>query len=340
MVLIFGGGAPEYARPLQEIKLNQEFVWEELSGFIPAVYSGSKGMVIDFCIRVSNEAVQQFLDKWECKLGNRLSEEEQEALMEENPLTVNFNLKVTVNGEELENELGCGTSYSRIVFEKYHSKERQGITEEERLAQEYGCDDTASWCFVRHSCRWEKKPDRLESLVIDFIAERKPYAAEKIETDADCGGKIFSVVHPLTGETYELKVYGTEQNTLNPNIWKEMKGRNSGLEYPTQYLALSYELTGELAEEEFRLQDCGRGDRPRGLAGNQAAGVSVIGGSSGPVSVFVAGKAKDNRRRTALSELYFSLPEKLVWKPVFMEKERTDMRLHIEMPSLYSSGKM
>lgn len=330
-------GHPKYARPLQEIKLNKEFVWEDISGFIPAAYVGKEGMVVDFCIRVSNEAVQQFLDKWEQMLERHPDKEELEQMMEENPLTMDFNVKIIVNGKELENNSGCGTSYSKIVLEKYHSKKRHRPTEEEKVAQEYGCDDNASWYFLRHQCRWNKKPERLENLEIDFIAERKPYVAKKIELDLKCEEAVYEVTHPLTGEKYKLKIHETKQNALNPNIWKSIQERNPKMEYPTNYLTLSYELNPDLPEENFRLEDCSRGDAPRGRSEKKAAavgiiaGTDVIGGVEGPTCLFIAGKSKKTRKRTAMSGLYFEVPEKLWWKAVFMEKERADMRMSITL---------
>ena len=53
-------GSGEDGTEMEEIRLNQSFLWEDISGFIPSVYVDEEGIAIDFCIRVSNEKLKIF----------------------------------------------------------------------------------------------------------------------------------------------------------------------------------------------------------------------------------------------------------------------------------------
>lgn len=316
----WGSGKP--GTEMEEIRLNQEFIWEDISGFIPAVYVCSAGIAVDFCIRISNEAVQGFWDKWQSGLGKELGREEREQIARENPLDVDFNVAVSVNDVPLENDFGCGAGYTRM----FHDNMKDSL--EEQLFLEYHCDEQYSWHFKRHMCRWPEQPLQIETMTIDFLAEDKPFECDAIEIGLGDAGKEFTVVHPISGEPYRLFVEGVEQQELSEEVLEEM-GRRSGLEYPGHYLMLSYHIEPQLPENAFLLQGAGKGEEPRGLQPRQAAGISVIGGADGPTSIFIAGKCDRRKEKIAANALHFHPVERGLWKPVFMVKERGDMRLCI-----------
>lgn len=45
----------------KEIKLDKQFDWAGYHWVIPAAYSCSKGLVVDFCMRVDSESIRDFM---------------------------------------------------------------------------------------------------------------------------------------------------------------------------------------------------------------------------------------------------------------------------------------
>ena len=75
----FWGHHKKYERALHPVVQNREFVWEDVSGFIPAVYTGADGLVMDLCVRIDRQKVEAFVEKWqEMTKNGSLTEEEQE----------------------------------------------------------------------------------------------------------------------------------------------------------------------------------------------------------------------------------------------------------------------
>lgn len=48
-----------------EIRLNKQFDWARHHWVIPAAYSCSKGLVMDFCMRTPEEDIRKFITKWD-----------------------------------------------------------------------------------------------------------------------------------------------------------------------------------------------------------------------------------------------------------------------------------
>ncbi len=358
----FWGHPKEGQAPMEELPIRQEFTWGELSGFIPAIYVSEEGLAIDFCIRIPNEKVQAFLDKWGDKLTGDISDEEQEQISRENPLDIAFNVKLYLNGQELENAFGCGASYSKVIAREYERRYQKTFpknSKEQQLMQEYGCEDSLSWCFKRHMCKWEHRPEVLDCLEIEFIAGRKEYFGEALEIGVEDVNQTYEIQSPVDGNTYQLHICEVEQKELNPEIFNmhgDLRGRRKHakennlekfaeriaeqgtIEYPCHYLALSCEMlaaasfgVGEsLSYEQFRLKDSSKGNKARRLRQYQASEVNVIVGAvDGPTSVFIAGRKKDMEKQLAVSSMYFDPIDRVSWVPVFLEKEREDMRLEV-----------
>lgn len=293
---------------MHEIKLGKEFTWGKLTGFIPAVYVGNEGIAIDFCIRISNDAVQSFVDKWQSKMENSASAEELEEVANENPLRVDFNLKLYVNGTELENDFACGTAYSSIIAKEYSET---GV--EKGLMEAYACDEKDAWYFKRHMCKWENMPASIHILDIDLIAENKEFCCEKIEIGLNSIENTYELIHPFHGNRYKLCVNDVECQVLDKEILNSMRRRKQNQEYPSHYITLTYDIFPEISQKQFQLQDTYKykGD--------------------GATSIFIVGKNKKTQGNIAISFLRFEEFTSTLWKPVFLEKEWEDMRLHIEI---------
>ena len=325
-------GHPADREPMREIWLDHAFRWDDLSGFIPAVYVSNEGIAVDFCVEIPNGAVASFFEKWQVLASGELTEEMREYALRENPLVFHFSAELSVDGKRLEHAGGCGAAYSRVIVGE------EGIAQslEEELVHAYGCDPDASWCFWREIYRWEREPENLHCLDLLLTAERKEYACDEIAVSLDSAGDVFELTRPRTGETYRLLVTEAWQEKIPVNALPHAEKLGERISWPEHYMAFSYDITPELSEKNFRLRAKGGGDKPRGSISSDGrhgvAAVSVIGGADGPTSVFIAGKTGGKKaERTAMSPLYSDPVTCAAWSPVFLEKERADLEIHINV---------
>ena len=100
----------------KEIKLDKQFDWAGYHWVIPAAYSCSKGLVVDFCMRVDSESIRDFMKKWNLDWENDSCENftrEQQMQMEwENPLCFNFKPCLKLNEKILQTTHGCAVSFN------------------------------------------------------------------------------------------------------------------------------------------------------------------------------------------------------------------------------------
>ena len=65
----------------KEIKLDKQFDWAGYHWVIPAAYSCSKGLVVDFCMRVDSESIRDFMKKWNLALSMSWKQNGQSTIM-------------------------------------------------------------------------------------------------------------------------------------------------------------------------------------------------------------------------------------------------------------------
>lgn len=344
-------GDRDNQEPLKPITINKPFVWDNIGGFIPAVYVGNEGLVMDICVEISTEAVNSFLEKWQEKAENGdISEVEYEQCSRENPLNIDFSVELKCSGKSLEKNYSCGASYAPILQERRAAQKEleaeemsdteEKIAVEEKLAEAYGCDKTKCWHFYRVCFMWNEddsiageeetiiKSGKIESLEIKFISDYKEYAADIFEIKADCKRKTIDIVSPITAELCKMTIHNMEQQQIETNMFPH----HNEFEYPNNLAVLYYELEPNLSWHEFRIKDVNKGDSARGLNKNNksAAACAIIGGSDGPTAVFLASKKADGTKIcTASSSMYFEPVESIRWQPIFSRKEREDLRIEM-----------
>lgn len=126
----------------KKISLDEQFVWDDEVWHIPAIYTCSKGLVVDFCIQVSDERIRSFMDKWNLSIendGTDFTYEQRMQIYAENPLAININPKVVLNGTVLSGSHCCGESLNPC-FPEGNGLEAKSVT------QYYGLDPTFGYC--------------------------------------------------------------------------------------------------------------------------------------------------------------------------------------------------
>lgn len=100
----------------KEIPIGKQFEWAGHHWLIPAAYSCSKGLVIDFCMRVEADEIHAFMKKWnltqESDSYENFTREQQMELELDNPLCFHFNPRLDLNGYKLRASHGCAVTYN------------------------------------------------------------------------------------------------------------------------------------------------------------------------------------------------------------------------------------
>lgn len=309
-----------------EISVEKSFVWKDAVWHVPAVYVCKAGLVVDFCIEIEPNRIRQFVKKVE-KFGfedTGLSPEEREALENENPLHIEFRSKVNVNGKEY----GFKKGYTLSWIPQSCRTEEMGVGEKEEVQEliaHYALDAERGWVICRHSFPWNyKRKPVIKKLSIMLEPRKTAITALKFKMP-EVGDKI-SVKHPKSGVEHVITIEKIEPQTVkHSGVFQEE------WEYPDNFLMMSYTVTPDLSDSEFRITDCRQSDEPRrkraadGISG--ACSIGIIGGASGPTAVFLSVKKPAEDLHAACSALRFEPAEEVEWKAVFHVKRCEDIEL-------------
>lgn len=303
----------------KEIKLDKQFDWAGYRWVIPAAYSCSKGLVVDFCMRVDSESIRDFMKKWNLDWENDSCENftrEQQMQMEwENPLCFNFKPCLKLNEKILQTTHGCAVSFNPCLPDGVINE-----LEAKWAIDHYGLDSTYGWVICRDVFPWGTK-HHPEINKLFLTMEQQPGQVPGSHFKVHAPGDSFMFSHPVSGITHTLTVQEIEQQTVPQNSF----GSDRWI-YPTHYIAMSYTLTPE-PMENISVFDCDEGDRPievtpddhsfRPVGSSSCFVVGVIGGADGPTAV-IYGTNSQEKLHAACSALHFEpVGDDVEWRIVF-----------------------
>ncbi len=303
----------------KEIRIEKGFDWAGYHWVIPAAYSCSKGIVVDFCMRVDPKAIRDFMNKWgldwENAAGKEITCEQRLQMALENPLCFSFTPYLRLNEKILQTTHGCAVSFYPGLPE--------GVVNEpkaEWVIDHYGLDRAFGWVISRNVFPWEtrRRPD-IHSLSLTM--KQQPEQVPGARFKAHAAGDSFMFSHPVSGTTHTLTVQAMEQQTIpqtgfGSDRWK----------FPTHHMVMSYTVTPEPIEA-LSILDCAEGDRPVEIASDNdsshpAVGcacfsIGVIGGADSP-TVIVYGPNPQAKLHAACSSLHFEpVCDDIEWYMVF-----------------------
>ena len=305
----------------REIRLNREFDWGGYPWIIPAAYSCSRGLVVDFCMRVGVEEILRFLEKWNLDPENDqhrdFTQEEQMKVDLDNPLCFDYIPGLEVNGKTLRASRGCS-----VVFNPCLSEER--IDERAKWVRgHYGLDQSFGWTIWRWVFPWSGKsrPEiRSISLKMEQRLRRVPGPHFKVHGPGD----TFMFSHPVNGTKYTLTVQDLEQQTVPEEHFDSRRWR-----YPTHFMVMRYTISPE-ADKAVLVCDCDQSDQPLEIAPDtdpsgpkdrKSVAVSIIGGTDGPTAIAVGG-SEHGKVHTACSALHFEpVRNDAIWRLDFNIKD-------------------
>ncbi len=313
-------------KPGQEIHLNKTFSWGGKIWHVPAVYVCGKGMVADLCVEIAPNHLRAFLDKWmpRHKEGIIFTPEEEEQQNAENPMTLDYNPKLTVNGKKLHRRSGNGFGW--VPMSCHPVEEREGYNQQNHeailLMEQYGLDPEMGWMFWRDSFPWATKKKPVVKTISLALAQ-EPVSVPGFRFTVSGAGDVVPFTHPVTGEPHTLKVMEYGDHMLDISLF----------EYPTNYTAMSYVIEPELPKESFKVRDCIQGvkvpevlDRVSGAMA--AYSVGIIGGEDGPTAI-ISANSKPSQHHAACSALHFEMPEEVKWQMVFYQKTVENMEIDL-----------
>ena len=246
------------------------------------MYICDKGLVVDYFREVDPVHVKSFIDKWDLynEGCNHYTKEQQEQIQREQPLHVRFHGHITLNGQKLRSDHGCGVCW---LSDYCLPKESCESEEAEAAIRHYGLDQECAWAIHRQTYLWgESNGLDIQSLIVRMERRRESISGQHFTTPAT--GESISLTHPLTGAAYTLTVHEVEQRELPEHAFHD-----PAMEYPRHFLAVSYSLEPDISERGFMIQDCADGDTPRPkqrdpnefepAAFHGAAAIGMIGGA-------------------------------------------------------------
>ncbi len=307
----------------EEIAINKEFSWDDEIWHIPAVYSCSEGLVVDFCVEIEPQKEKAFIDKWYpiIKKVENISDELREQIEQENPLYINFCANLQVNGEPVIASHGNSINWiPDFCLPDGVRCEREA----KEVIRHYGLDETRVWSFHRWSCPWttKRKPE-IKSITLKL--ERDHVTIQGVHFRNPSVGDVITFVHPIHNTEHKLTVLEYEKQEFSAKGFQHEE-----YEFPTHHTAMTYTLEPELSGKNFQVRDVLPNEQPKRGPKNQYepqpsydACVGVIGGADGPTVIFVS-SGKNLEQHSALSALHFEVTEDVEWKMVFREKLMKD----------------
>lgn len=316
----FSNGCRKRERAGKEIAIGKQFIWAEREWIIPAVYTCSKGLVVDFCMKIEPGKIQAFMDKWDLNIENEackcFTKEEEMLIESENPLSFDFRPQVILNGKTLKTSHGCGFSLNPCVPAGYEI-EREAV----RMVDHYGMDKSFGWMFWRSYFPWNTaRQPKMKTL--EVIMEQQKVPIPGLHFRVNKKGDTVYFTHPGTGEEYTLTVQKYEKQEMNmERISKQ------DWEYPTHYHQMSYTIEPEMEHGVMTITDCAEGDKPRQKKEKHnpyhpvaAASIGIIGGADGPTA-FIIGENRSAKLNAACSSLHYEPVKDVEWCMVFHEKQ-------------------
>lgn len=309
----------------KKIAVDKNFINGEDKWLVPAVYTCSKGIVVDICIGINMSKMQKFSDDWRYCDHNegKLSREERRKMERENPLNISFKALLELNGKHIRQKFGRSISY---IPEELLPDGIENSEEATGVLNYYRLDKKHAWVFHRLSFPWTSKRD-IKSMSIIFEHELTEIQGITFRDPAD--GEKIKFTHPLNGTEHTLTVTGTENHRLDNTL------KIDGMLLPSHHRVMAYNLEPDISPLNFSVRDTEKNDEPMPCEAEPhdkdigtSSAIAVIGGADGPTAVFFT-KRTEQKNHSACSALKFNPAKSVEWQIVFREKTSEDMNIEL-----------
>lgn len=296
----------KWERVGKRIPVQQRFMWDWKYWLIPAVYSCSKGLVIDFCIQIPSEELQEFYKKWENADYAALSKEEKQDIEKTNPMAYDFGAYLWLNETKISYTHGCVVGWNPFS--------ENGDECVKTLLHLYRLDTSKAWLIQRKAFPWiKKKASKIDTLSVELEQELQVKYGPRICVTKE--NRSFDFIFPSTGKLHSLKVLEYNEQEFDPKIMPLPDH-----EIPLHCVSMTYTVKPELQEGTFTITDCEDSDKPiiKNSEHGQAGAVAIIGGADQIMSL--SPQEKGEKLHTVYSSLHFAPRERVEWQMKFYER--------------------
>lgn len=313
-------------KPGKEITVQAHFNLNNKEWHIPSIYSCSSGLVIDFCIKIPTKHITNFINKWKLSPennGSNFSEQQQEEIEAENPMTVNISFEIVLNGKTISCSHGCGLSWSPCF------PEQNGI-ESNEACKHYGLDQDSGWVIWRAAFPWQTKRRPLLSS-LNVTIKHDPINIIGSHFNVNIPGEHFEFKNPITNILHTVTVQEYEQQEIPANRFSD-----EDYDFPSHFISMNYTISPDLDVESFLVRDCNSGDRPHKKFCNpmepqaisDCCAIGIIGNAHTPTAI-TFGNSEQRKFHSACSSLHFEPVETVNWEIIFHKKPCQDMTIKL-----------
>lgn len=287
-------------------KVDWRFNYLEREYIIPYIYRFSKGIVLDIVTPLGEEEIQTFIKKYEHLNEEELSISQEEQIEMDRPYKYIEPRQVWINGECTTR----GWSSTSAVLLPFQDEDESMLRIKEayrdvlKSYEFFSCqricipypNNIRGYKRIRHF----KRGDQIKSLKFTTHKQYRTYPIDESFTLTKLKPEIdISFTHPITGEIHKIEFKWEEQIEI-PFPKAEIRKVYGEM--------ASYRITPLLGEEEYLEFDQSMQFKQRKISTQKyvpesTGSIGIIGGASGPTSVFIA-KGKDaNKIRYCYSKL-------------------------------------
>lgn len=319
-------GHSEGQRAGKEIPTNIQFVLNDKVWHIPSVYACGKGLIVDFCVQIPVNIIDDFINNWNLSIendGSDFTKEQQVRIDAENPMAINISPEIILNGKTISCSHGCGLSWNPC-FTKLNGMESEGVL------KHYGLDPANGWVIRRSAFPWHtKRKPKISSLSITI--KHDPVEVHGSYFNVSMPGEGIDFINPLTNTRHKLIIQEYEQKEIPTAGFID-----NDYDFPTHCIAMSYIINPGLSDGSFSISDSSNSDRPRKKHINPmepqvsaaAMAIGVIGTSDKSTPISFGGN-NQVKLRAVCSALHFEPVKAVEWKITFYEKPCADMTVKI-----------
>lgn len=293
-------GAKRRKKSADELVINRSFEWDGAEWRVLSLYSCSEGLLIDLCEYADTD-------------GGRLRP------------------RIVLNGSETGWSRGRGASWKPVDENSDEADEQENDINSRCVQLHYGLETDRQWFVYRYAFPWmTKRKPNIKTL--SLILHREPETIIGESFFAEVGGKI-TFTHPETLSKHTLTVTGYELKAADVAQAEQM----SGYTLPNKHAVMEYTIEPpiDLDRKTFFVRDSSPSDAPiRNKPILQRSGVmtsvsvGIIGGADGP-AVLMMGSGVRKDGCTAVSSMYFDMPEKIMWRMFFKVQRCHDITLQL-----------
>lgn len=318
-------GADDYEKPgmcTTEHRINEVIDWYGETWKLLSFYTCSEGLILDYCKKIDPKELQSFTDRFQAAGfdADQFDEELFERIQLDNPTAPHVDVRLMRNGKTLCSKGGSCVTY---VPDCVVNQENDPIAP--FCVAHYGLDTRYAWHFTRTHYLWDEGcAGDLSNLTAVFDEMEVTVPGESFRLTGET--QKIPLTHAVSNAHFDLYIEGVEARELDQEIIKNM---DQEMLCPTHYEVVLYHTDPELPENSFFLKARVHGDSPvlKETSEKAAASVSIIGGSSGPTSIFFAGKRKNGtlQSKSVCSPLFFKQTPVRDWYICYHFKRREEM---------------